>query len=369
MGWIGAALAAACVLLTASAAYAAPLKALGRLEGSRENALVGYGVVVGLSGTGDSARSLVTRQSLSNVYSRFGVTVSPEDINSRNAAVVMVVASLPASAHVGDRISVTVSSTGDARSLAGGTLLMTPLMGPDRRAYAVAQGPLLAGGYSIDQDQNTSRRNYPTTARIEDGATVETAVSANVLGADGALRFLLKDPSFTTAVRIAESINTRFGEPIAVADGADSVRIRFAAGRDQLASFVAGIETLNVEPDQVPRVVVNERTGTVVAGGDVRISSVVIAQGDIRVTISSETSVSQPALVSGVLPRVASVPVTNTEITVEEGDKDVVATFPSSTVADLARGLSDAHVSTRRIIAILQAMRAAGALHAEIIVQ
>jgi flagellar P-ring protein precursor FlgI len=346
-----------------------PIKGLGRFEGWRDNALIGYGLVVGLAGSGDSERSAVTRQALTNVYSRMGATVSSSEISSRNAAVVMVVAKLPASANVGDRIPVTVSSAGDARSLAGGTLLMTTLNGPDGRTYALAQGPLVAGGDSFSSQLNLRQRNYPTTARLEDGATVEAPVEAHLLGTNNELAFLLQEPSFTTASRIADAVNDHFGNALAWAKSADEVRIRYNSTPQDLAGFVSTLENIAIQPDRSPRVVINERTGTVVAGGDVTISSVVISQGDLRVTVDSESYASQPAFVEETSSGVRSLIITNTHLEVERGQDDVVATFSNTTVADLVSGLSKAKVDTRRMITILQAMRAAGALHAEIIVQ
>jgi flagellar P-ring protein FlgI len=344
------------------------LKGLGRFEGWRENPLIGQGIVVGLAGSGDSPRSAVTRQALQNVYSRLGIEVSKEDINSRNVAVVSVQANLPASANVGDRISVTVASTGDARSLAGGALLMTPLVGPDRQTYALAQGPLVVGGDFFESNQNSRQRNYPTTARLENGGTVEAPVNAKLLGDDNALGFLLHEPNFTTASRIASGINTSFGSEIAWAKGADEVRIRYSSSPNELTAFVARLENVAIQPDRIPRVVINERTGTVVAGGDVLISSVVIAKGDIRVTVKAETSASQPSFIAGFANDVRSLVITNTDLSVDSSG-DVVTSFPNTTVADLVQGLSRARVDTRGIIEILQGIKADGALHAELVVQ
>lgn len=345
------------------------LKGLGRFNGWRENALIGYGLVVGLAGSGDTSRNAVTRQALNNVYTRLGVTVAEDDINGRNVAVVLVTGKLPASANVGDTIPVIVSSAGDARSLAGGVLLMTPLMGPDQQPYALAQGPLVTGGDSFESQLNLSQRNYPTTARLEDGATIEREVDADILGVDDNIRFLLFNPDFTTATRIATSINARFGVGSAWAKSADEIRIKFGSDRGALAGFLSELENLRIVPDRSPRVVINERTGTLVAGGDVTISSVVISQGDVRVTVTSDSYASQPSFIAGFASDVKSLIVTNTRLDVSRGDNEVVASFPNTTVADLARGLSAAHVDTRRIISILQAIRSAGALHADIIVQ
>jgi flagellar P-ring protein precursor FlgI len=351
------------------AAQDVALRGLGRFDGWRENALIGYGLVTGLAGSGDTRRSGVTRQALQNVLSRLGTTVSEDQISSRNVAVVMVIATLPASANVGDRIDVTVSSVGDARSLAGGTLLMTPLLGPDQHAYALAQGPLVAGGYNFESQLNQQQRNYPTTALLQGGATVESAVDAHILHKDGQVSFLLSDPSFSTARNISEAINARFGVGLALAKSADEVTVRYAGDPAQLTGFLAQLEGLLVHPDSTPRVVVNERTGTIVAGGNVQISSVAISQGDIKVTIKAENVASQPNFVSGFASDVRSLVVTNTKLDVDDSAGDTVVRFPNTTVADLVQGLFRAHVNTRRIISILQAIKAAGALHAEIMVQ
>lgn len=346
-----------------------PLKNLGRFAGWRENALVGYGLVTGLSGSGDTRRSVVTRQALRNVLSRLGTSVSEEDISSRNVAVVMVTAVLPPSANLGDRIDVTVSSIGDARSLAGGTLIMTPLLGPDQRPYALAQGPLLTGGYKFESELNQQQRNYPTSALLPGGATIELAIESALAVTNGELSFLLASPSFSTAQRIAERVSGRLGAGTAVARNADEVRIRFTGGRDDLTAFVATLENVLVEPDSARRIVINERTGTVVAGSEVMISSVAIAQGDIKVTVTAENFASQPGFVAGFASDVRSLVVTNTRLDVREGEGDRAFRFPNTSVADLVQALTAARIDTRRIISILQAIKAAGALHAEIIVQ
>lgn len=355
------------------AAVAAPgevqLTALGRFSGWRQNALIGYGLVTGLAGSGDTRRSDVTRQALRNVLARLGTVVTEEQISSRNVAVVIVTAVLPASANPGDRIDVTISSIGDARSLAGGTLLMTPLLGPDQRPYALAQGPLTVGGFDFEANANRQQRNYPTSGMVPGGATVETAVDASVLNDRGEISFLLSDPSFTTAQRIATRINAAMGPGTADVRNADEVLIRFAGNRTQLAAFVASIESLAVAPDRPQRIVINERTGTIVAGGDVRVSSVVVSQGDIKVAVTTENYASQPSFIGGFASDVQSLIVSNTRLEVDQGGNDHAMSFPDSSVAALVEGLARARVDTRRTISILQAMKAAGALHAEIIVQ
>jgi flagellar P-ring protein precursor FlgI len=366
------AVAAALFLFCAPASAPAQevqLRALGRFEGWRENALIGYGLVTGLAGSGDTRRNVVTRQALRNVLSRLGTAVTEEQISSRNVAVVIVTARLPASANVGDRIDATVASIGDARSLAGGTLLMTPLMGPDQRPYALAQGQLVAGGHSFESDLNRQQRNYPTSAVLQGGATVEAPVDAQIDRGNGELAFLLNDPGFGTAQRIADGINGRFGPGSATVKNADEVRVRFRGASDRLAGFVAELESIGVQPDRAPRIVINERTGTIVAGADVMISSVVISQGDIKITVTGDNHASQPSFIGGLANDVRSLVVTNTRLEVEQGDRDAVVRFPNTSVGDLVQGLSQARVNTRRTISVLQAIKAAGALHADIIVQ
>jgi flagellar P-ring protein precursor FlgI len=367
---------AALALALLAAPLAAPpaaaqvsLSGLGRFDGWRENALIGYGLVTGLAGSGDTRRNVVTRQALRNVLSRLGTSVTEEEISSRNVAVVIVVARLPASANVGDRIDATVSSIGDARSLAGGTLLMTPLLGPDQRPYALAQGAVLAGGHSFESDRNRDQRNYPTSAVLQGGATVETPVDAQVLQANGELGFLLSDPNFGTAQRIADAVNGRFGPGTASVRNADEVRIRVGGDPSRLAPMIAELEALQIDPVRAPRIVINERTGTVVAGGEVMMSSVVISQGDIRVTVTADNQASQPSFIGGFANDVRSLVVTNTRLDVEEAGGDAVLRFPNTSVADLVQGLNQARVGTRRMISILQAIKAAGALHADIVVQ
>jgi flagellar P-ring protein FlgI len=363
-------LLALCCLFQAGATVAQEVrvKDLGRFMGLRDNALVGYGIVTGLSGSGDSPRSSVTRQTLSNVLGRLGVDIPADQLQSRNVAAVIVTATLPPSANVGDRIDVTVTSIGDARSLVGGTLLMTPLMGPDRQNYALAQGSLVVGGYNFQDSVNLRQKNYPTAATLPGGATVETPVAAVLVDGAGQLTFVLKNPDFTTASNIASMLNLRLGPGIARVRGADAILIDTGPGLQDVNGLIARIENVAVAPGESSRIVINERSGTVVAGGDVRISNVVVAQGDIRVSVSVDRSASQPVLLGGYAPDVRSLLVTNSRLDVDE-QSDVVVELPNSTVADLAHALARAKVGTRNMIAILQAMKAAGALHGDIVVQ
>lgn len=363
-----AALAQLVLLPVTAAAQAVPLSGMGRFDGWRENSLIGYGIVTGLAGSGDSPRNEVTQQALRNVLSRLGAVVTDEQINSRNVAVVIVTAVLPPSANPGDRIDAVVSSIGDARSLAGGTLLMTPLLGPDERPYALAQGSLTVGGYSFEVNANRQQRNYPTSAVLPDGATIEFPVSSNVLR-DGYISFLLSEPGFSNATAVSNAINARFGSGIASVLNADEIVISFNGGPHELAAFLAGVEAVQVVPTTNPRIVVNERTGTIVAGGDVRLSSVTIAQGDLRVSIRTENYASQPSFIAGFASDVSSLVVANTEVEVDQGGNDAAFNFDGGTVGTLVQALAQADVDTRRIISILQAIKAAGALHAEIVVQ
>ncbi len=362
--------ALALAALPASGADEVRVKDLGKLRGWRENALVGYGIVTGLAGTGDAPTNRATRQTLSNVLSQFNLTVPAEQVQSRNVAVVLVSASLPAFAREGDTIDVAVTSAGDARSLLGGSLLLTPLKAANGKVYALAQGPLSVGGYRYDANGNVVQKNHPTVGTIPSGATVEVGVNTEVLGPDQSLTFVLADPDFTTAERIAEAINAQLGSGLAQARDAQGIDIQVpAADRARLVRFVARIENVTVEPDRRARVVINERTGTVVAGGDVRISPVAISHGDLKVTISEQNAASQPVGAWKTSEGVRSLVVTNTQVEVTEPNGPGYVGPDNNTVADLVQSLSRIQTSSRDIIAILQAIKAAGALRAELVIQ
>ncbi|HEY2710720.1 MAG TPA: flagellar basal body P-ring protein FlgI [Caulobacteraceae bacterium] len=357
----------ALVLAGPTAAEDVRVKDLGRFLGWRENALVGYGIVTGLAGSGDSPRSEITRQALKNVLSRLGANVSLDQIQSRNVAAVIVTATLPPAANIGDRIDATVSSIGDARSLVGGTLLMTPLSGPDQHPYALAQGTLVVGGYRFDANMNRQQQNYPAAGVLPAGATVEQAVTADLVAPDGTLTFVLKDADVTTAERIAAGINSYIAPGVAGVRDAGSVTINARAEGGDIYRLISRIESLTVTPDELARVVINERSGTVVSGGGVRISSVVVSQGDIRVSVTIENDGYDGYGYGGGRGRGGLV-VSNTRLDVAE-PRDAVIDFPNTTVADLVDGLTRLHVNTRGVISVLQAIKAAGALHAELIVQ
>lgn len=344
------------------------VKDLGRFMGTDEVALVGYGVVIGLAGTGDSPRNEVTQQAIKNVLSRFGANVTLDQVRSRNVAAVMVTATFPEAGNPGDRFDVNVSSIGDARSLLGGSLLMTPMLGADRQFYAMAQGAVVVGGYRFDADRNSEQKNQPTSGVVSGGGVVQAHAAGEAGAAQPRLTFVLKNPDITTAERLADGINASV--PGAVARVRDAKAIEISAERSgDIYRLLSRIENVGVVPDASARVVVNERSGTVVAGGGVQISSVVISQGDIKVSVKVENEASQPDVEGGYAPGARSLVVSNTKLAVSEPARDAVVRFPNTTVADLVTGLSRAHVRTREMIAILQAMQAAGALHAEIVVQ
>ncbi|MBV8464764.1 MAG: flagellar basal body P-ring protein FlgI [Burkholderiales bacterium] len=355
-------------LQVAASADAVRLKDLGKFAGWRENALVGYGLVTGLAGTGDSSSNKATRQSIANVLAQFDVAVAPDDVLSRNAAAVMVTAALPAVSTTGDTIDVTVTSIGDARSLAGGTLLVTPLKAPNNKVYALAQGPISVGGYKYDLNGNVAQKNHPTVGSIPNGASVEVGVKANVLNAEGKLTFTLADADYTTAARVAAAVNAALGSGTADPRDAESIEIRVPE-HTRLVDYMARIESLNVAPDERARVVINERTGTVVAGGDVHISKVVISHGDLKISIVTDNTVSQPIFVRDTGPGVRTETVSNSRVDVQERGESGYVSSSSNTVADLIQSLTRIKTNTRDIISILRAIKAAGALHADLVVQ
>jgi len=354
----------------AAAEDAVRLKDLGKLAGWRDNAIVGYGLVTGLAGTGDSPRSQATRQSIANLLQNFDLKLTPEQINSRNVAAVMVTASLPPFARKGEELDVTVTSMGDARSLLGGTLLLAPLKGADGRVYALAQGAISVGGYRYDMNGNVVQKNHPTVGVVPSGGTVELPVSAEVLDRESRLTFVLARPDYTTADRIAGAINQRLGAGAARARTAADVEIRPAAAqREDLVGFVTALENLSVEPDRRARVVINERTGIVVSGGDVRLSKVSISHGDLKVSIVTDNTVSQPIVIGRAGAGVRTELVANSRVEVQESERGEFVAPRYGTVSDLVQALARVKTSTRDVISILQAIKAAGALHADLVIQ
>lgn len=346
------------------------LKDIARIEGVRDNALTGYGIVIGLSGSGDSTKNRVTVQSVANALSHFGVNISPDDLSTRNVAAVMVTATLPAFAEPGQKLDVEVSSIGDAHSLNGGTLLLTPLDGPDGKLYALAQGAVSVGGYVVDSFGSRDQRNHPTVGRVPNGATVERESALGLAGDGRRIDVVLYQPDFVTAERVVESLDRNVPGAHAVADNAGKISVHFDSAPTSLVRAVATIESVPVSPDQTARVVVNERTGTVVAGGDVRIGAVTISQGDLRIQIQTDYLVSQPE--GGYIapsPAIATAVVPQSRIKVNDPAVKQVTLRDGTTVTELIAALRSIHLTTRDIISILQSIKAAGALRGELIIQ
>jgi flagellar P-ring protein precursor FlgI len=351
----------------ATPAWAGPrIKDIADFEGVRENQLVGYGLVVGLAGTGDSLRnSPFTRQSLASMLERLGVNAAEGNLNTRNVAAVMVTANLPPFASQGSRIDVTVSALGDSRSLAGGQLLVTPLMGADQQVYAVAQGPLAIGGFSASGQSGTSvTRGVPTAGRIASGALVERETHFDI-AAQQELRLALRNPDFTTARRIADAINTTLGVQAAWAANPGSIVLhRPASYSGDMVSLIGQIENLEVEVDSPARIVIDESSGIVVMGENVKVATVAIAQGNLTISISEDPFVSQPEPFSHGGDTVV-VPSSGVNVDEEQGGGLVVV--PGGVpLRQLVNGLNALGVTPRDMISILQALKAAGAIQADI---
>lgn len=346
-------------------AEAAPrIKDIADFEGVRENQLVGYGLVVGLNGTGDSLRNTpMTRQSLTAMLERLGVNASEGNLNTRNVAAVMVTANLPPFASQGSRIDVTVSALGDARSLAGGTLLVTPLMGADQQVYAVAQGPLAIGGFSAQGQSGSSvTRGVPTAGRIASGAIVEREVTFDIAAAPE-IRLALRNPDFTTAQRMAATINSSLGSDVAHAINPGTIVLRRPAEyQGDMVALVGQIENLEVNVDTSARIVIDENSGIVVMGENVRVSTVAIAQGNLTISVTEDPFVSQPEPFS----RGETVVVPSTGLDVQEEEGGLVVVPGGVPLRQLVNGLNALGVTPRDMISILQALKAAGAIQAEI---
>jgi len=340
------------------------IKDIAYVQGVRGQQLIGYGLVVGLNGTGDTYRSTFTLQSVASMLKRFGITVAQDDLRLRNVAAVMVTATAPAFSKEGASVDVNVASLGDATSLQGGTLLMTPLSAADGAVYAVAQGPVSVGGISVLAGGNEMRRNHTGAGRVPGGALMERPVPAGA-ASDSITSIALTQADFTTASRIVESINTKFGEPVAHAVDAASIVVSIPGkyrGAGNFVSFISAIELLEVSPDAAARVVINERTGTVVVGGNVTILPVAISHGGVNIEVQSTPVVSQP----GPFSKGETVVTNLTTVKTGEDSATVVALDGATTVQEVARALNTLKVSPRDIIAIFQALREAAALKAEL---
>ena len=347
----------------AASAAAARIKDIVDFEGVRENQLVGYGLVVGLNGTGDSlSNSPFTKQSLQSMLERLGVNTAGENVRTANVAAVMVTANLPPFATQGTRIDVSVSAMGDSDSLQGGTLLVTPLVGADGEVYAIAQGPVSINGFKAEGDAATIISGVPTTGRISSGAMIEREIDFH-LGSQTSLRLALRNPDLTTARRIALAVNDFIGAPTATPEDPATVRISLPPGfNGNIVDLLTDIEQLMVQTDQVAKIVIDENSGIIVMGKDVRVSSVAVAQSNLTVTIAEDPTVVQPAPFSNGVTAVED----NTTLNANLSETALAVVNESVTLQELVDGLNALGISPRDLIAILQAIKATGALQAEI---
>jgi len=351
------------ILLLPSFAFSqVRLKELAHVQGVRDNQLVGYGLVVGLNKTGDRKQTIFSTQSLINMLQRMGLTVGSNDIRVENVAAVMITATLSPFVRGGSRIDCTVSSIGDARSLQGGILVQTPLMGANGEVYAVAQGPVAIGGFSAGSSQNGVQVNHPTAGRIPNGAIVEREVPTLLVQQDH-LELVLNDSDFTTASRVAQAINQKLGEGFAQSEDGRNILVRVPVEfKPRVVDLVAQLENIQVETDRVSKVILNERTGTVVIGKDVKISSVAISQGSLTIQIGTNFNVSQP----NPLAQGQTVVTPEQNVTASESQKNLVVLKDGTNVESLVTALNGLGVSPKEMVAIFDALKAAGALQAEL---
>ena len=343
------------------------VKDIASIKGAREYRLIGYGLVVGLDGTGDGRKSLFTTQAVTNMLMRLDITISPEQIRLKNVASVIVTAKIPPFASKGTQLDAIVSSLGDAKSLEGGVLLMTPLLGPDKNVYGVAQGPLSIGGFNIETAGGERiRKNYTLVGRLPEGVQLVRNVKSSIV-TNNTVGILLKNPDFTTASRLTEVINQKFNGEIAFAANAGEITINLSAEHrspKNIISFISQLESLEILTDQITKIVINERTGTVVIGGDVKIKPVAVAHGNLTIEVRSRPIVSQPGAFSS--GQTVVVPQTQTRVIDDEGQLMVLDN--ATDVKNVALALNALGVKPRDLIAIFQALKEAGALNAELVI-
>jgi flagellar P-ring protein precursor FlgI len=356
----------ATLAVLSSAGATSRIKDLANVEGVRENQLIGYGLVVGLNGTGDTLNNIpFTKQSLTAMLERLGVNVRNQNLRTGNIAAVMVTANLPAFATQGTRVDVTVSALGDAKSLQGGTLLVTPLLGADGNVYAVGQGSLAVGGFQAQGAAASVTRGVPTVGRIANGALVEREIDFQ-LNRLHKLRLALRNPDFTTAKRMAVAINDFIGAPTAEPLDPGTIGISIPKSyKGNVVALLTDIEQLRVEPDLEAKIVIDERSGIIVMGSDVRVSTVAVAQGNLTVSITETPQVSQPAPFAR---RGRTVTVPRTNIGVQETGKGLAVVKNGVSLQQLVDGLNALGIGPRDMISILQAIKAAGAIQADIVV-
>lgn len=351
------------LIVTAAAAEAQTvrIKDIASIEGVRANQLVGYGIIVGLEGTGDSQQTKFTAQSVANLLDAYGISIAADKLKIKNVASVMITATLPPFARAGSTIDVVVSSMGDAKSLQGGTLLQTPLKAANGEVYAVAQGPVSIGGFGAGGGGSSVTKNHPTTGRIPGGALVEKETKTDLAPQD-TLDINLNSNDFTTAARVADSVNTKLGGHFASAVDGNAVQVSIPSEyQGNVVPLIAMIESAEVTTDSVAKVVVNERTGTVIIGGQVRISPVAISHGSLSIEITTANAVSQP----GPLSKGTTAAVANSTTTATEQPSHLIEIKGGSTIGELVRALNALKVTPRDLIAILQAIKDAGALQAQ----
>ena len=348
---------------TVVSSHAVRIKDIASFRGTATNPLIGYGLVVGLNGTGDKDKTQFTVSTLANLLDNQGIHVDPILVKVKNVAAVMVTAKLPPFARVGTRLDVQVSSIGDAKSLEGGTLLMAPLLGPDGRTYAVVQGPISVGGFAAGGQSGSSvQKNHPTVGFISGGGTVEKELPGQYENV-GVLDLVLKTPDFTTANKIVAGINKTMGGGCAKAVDAASIRLQVPSSHnDRLVEMMTQLENIEIQPEMVAKVVVNERTGTIVMGEKVRISPVAIAHGNLTVQVSEQSKVSQPLPLSNG----QTVVTPESKVEVQEGKGALAVVGGGVTIGEVVHGINAIGATPRDLINILQAIKAAGALQAEL---
>lgn len=341
----------------------ARLKDIADVEGVRGNQLLGYGVVVGLNGTGDGKVDF-TLKSMSNMLEKMGIRTDPTLIKVKNVASVMVTSELPPFARPGSKVNITISSMGDAKSLQGGILLITPLKGADGNTYAVAQGPINLGGFAVSEGGDSAQKNHPTVGTIPQGASVERAIPFDLFQSNK-IRIVLRSPDFTTMTRVVAALNRRIGKPAAVAIDSAAVEVPIdPEARGNPVGLIAALEQVEIEQDLGARIIVNERTGTIIMGEKVTINKVALAHGNLNISIRTENQVVQPNALAGG----QTAEVSNVDINVGEEVQSLRIVGGEVTLGDLVKALNAIGATPRDLIAIFTALKAAGALNAELVV-
>jgi flagellar P-ring protein precursor FlgI len=368
--------------LIPSAGYSARIKDISSIKGIRQNQLLGYGLVIGLNGTGDKGGTKFTIQGLVNMLEHMGVHVNADEVKVKNVAAVVVSAKLPPFARIGKKIDVILSSIGDAKSLVGGTLLLTPLKGVDNKVYALAQGAVSIGGFSAGGAAGGGvTKNHPTVGRISGGASIEKEIPLSIMSKNE-MTIILNNPDFNTADRAVKAINSRFGESIAKSIDSGTLKFRVPEEfQNKVVNLIAQIGEIEVEPDSIAKVIVNEKTGTVVVGENVRIQKVAVAHGNLSIQIKEETNVSQPQAFApsggGIAPRQmgggtvvapggSTVVTPESQVSVAEESSRLLLIPKGRTIGELVNALNAIGVTPRDLITILQAIKAAGALQGEL---